>query len=77
MENPNITQEQPKSGQFVMVWITTDGKIFSSTLKWEDDGRLLTYDEFEDVWKHEAFFFGDDVTIYYITPYQQTEPTYQ
>lgn len=46
-----IRSAMPESGQFVAVW-KCDGKIYSETLKWEDD-RLLNYDDAKDEFIHK------------------------
>lgn len=38
-----ITMQEPTHGQFVAVW-QYDGKVWSGTFKYNEQGRLLTYD---------------------------------
>lgn len=44
------TQDYPKSGQFVQIWINTEGNIWSDIYRWERN-QLQVYESDIEYWK--------------------------
>jgi len=51
--------DRPTEGEFVIVWTTKSGKLWSSTLKYQD-GKLHEYCMCAGAWSDEIDFMGLD-----------------
>ena len=65
-----MSDEMPKSGQFVAVWQVGIGSMFSATILIEN-GVMYAYNSFEDEWEYEhglskEFFESKCATFHFV-----------
>jgi hypothetical protein len=66
MKNFNFTTEQPDSGQFVILWRTFDGAIYSATFEWVGE-ELREVNTYEEGYFPKRVLPNEDIIIGYLT----------